>query len=120
MKASTLREKSPEELREELSPALEFVEETVESPADGAREADASTVDAPPVAEAIILEEAPPVTAAPDLEEERLLIRPTPSMVETVPEVAPLLPMGLEPIILGLGLLFIFLIILTLIARGRR
>lgn len=103
------------ELKQELSEALEFVEGTAEAPppADVPLAAD----EAAEAGEIVTGEEVLPATNVPDLAEEQQLL---PAVEESAQETRTLPPVGLEEIILALGLLFIFLTVLTLIARRRR
>jgi hypothetical protein len=104
-----------EELKQELSEALEFIEGTAEAPPPADVPFAADEVTAPE--EVVTGEGALPATNVPDLAEEQQLL---PAVEETAPETQILPPVGLEEIILALGLLFIFLTVLTLIARRRR
>lgn len=111
-----------------LSPALEMIEETAQPPV--ARDIAA----APPAQAAVVeedgvqrAEEAPQPTATLDQAEDQVLSSAEsqelvqPAFEDDAVPAAPSLMTGtLGPVVIGLGLLFIFLTMLTLLARIRR
>jgi anti-sigma factor RsiW len=109
-----------EELREELAQSLDIIEETPGSPPTGAEESGPSTGDESVIsAEEIVIEETSPAAEMPT-SEDQVSSQPT-TIVDNIPSVLEVpLFWGLDGISLGLGLLLIFLIIGTMVARGRR
>jgi hypothetical protein len=114
LQAGKTDEAIAEELKQGLSEALEFVEGTGEAPPAG--EVPLAADEAAATGEIVAGEEVLPATTVPDLSQEQLLRAED----ETAPGTRILLPESLDEIILALGLLFIFLTVLTLIARRRR
>jgi anti-sigma factor RsiW len=110
-----------EELRQELSQSLDIVEGKVESPPPAtAREAIPSSTDENENAEEITSAEAPLAFELPEIDEEQSAAQlPAPvdetSLAANIPSF-----LGLDSVSLVLGLLLISLIVLTLVARGRR
>lgn len=109
-----------EELRQDLSQSLDLLEETAEPLDAPASEALPATVDGGPVTDEAPVEVAPPAPSTSDLEEQPLSGQQPPVLEDQLFTPLSRLPVGFEAIVLGLGLLFIILTTLTIIARGRR